>query len=1360
MRRKTLLVAALAAVAGTAAPVLAQPADDWEVTRDPFDRTVIARYKAILARNPHDAGALAKLLELYRRYRTVDLLKSEYQKVLDKTPDDGASLVIMARLARSTNDLAGAAALWEKAAAARPTDGVVAIELGEYYGNTGKSAEAKAAYEKALASANLGKADKARALRALANLALAAGDIDGARALFDTMIAIDPRDVQLRLELGDSLAQAGKRAEAIAVYRDAEKMLGADPARKVEVVSRIGQTLEAKGDDDLAVAEYKRAIALAPKGYYIENELTARIIDIYRRKQQLPELLAAYEKQWSVGSRGFFEWDTLARLYEETGQQDKAVAAYEKAVTRSPYELETQRRLIQLLENVGKDDQALKQLEKVASVAPGEARFQLELAERYWRKDQQPKALATLAKVVERFPGDAGVQSAVADLYTRWGKDNLALAAYERLATLEPDDPGHLVTLGEQYFTRGDKAKALATWKRIAASGKAIGFSKLGEVMSEHGMTADALANFAKAIKLEPQNPAHYRGRAQVYESTKNFADAVTDWQKVLSLVGAKATDRAARRDARRRMVAVLVRWGQREAEFRSQWQVAFKKTPPDPDAGYFLVEYYAKRPQAGEPLATLTKLHQVAPDDQEVTLDLVKAHRQAQAYDTAIALLLELAKQVPSREREVFTQIASIKAEQRKDDEAIEWSQKALAKSPNDPVAYQQMAERFVEMQKLPDAILAYRKSIELDARNWKAYFALGALLIHTDEPAKAAELYRAILNRSTDDDILATAGKSAIELEEMTGSLGELEKVVAPLSFTMAHKPVYRRVLVELFLRYVPQLAARARRGPPEIRAAARAELTRLGQHGMRPLLEALHDEKDVNQQRVAVTVLGNLGNKGAAAPLIHLASEKPPADPDAARRIGTLTQTLDWEVRVDALVAAGRLGDASVLPLVTPLTSHIEVAMREAAIFTAGRTADHRALPLLTTALTDRRESVQALACLGLAQSDDPKTVPVMAGVVGDRKRHDLVRAACAFGLGHRKAAGGISALTTALGDNSGEAQRVSAWALGQLGDARALAPLVRAYFGRADGRRDELAWALGRLSSPGALAAPDGYDFSEYPARGGKLHTASLVADLPGPLTGAITAPPVAVAIAHPDDVIAGLRAALGEHRDVVVVVLADLDARAGGLALGGLLPATPDATTTQALDAIGKGIAADVLAHAKDPDPKVRALVASVGAKIDAAGIDAVLLAGIVDDAPQVRAAAMQATVELRAHHGATPAPLRAALVKALAAPTWEDRRAAATALGGLGPDADAAALTRALADDTGYVREAAALALGRLKAATAVDALLAASKDDMVPVRAAVARALVAIGDPRAQARLRELAADPDPTVAAAARTP
>ena len=80
------------------------------------------------------------------------------------------------------------------------------------------------------------------------------------------------------------------------------------------------------------------------------------------------------------------------------------------------------------------------------------------------------------------------------------------------------------------------------------------------------------------------------------------------------------------------------------------------------------------------------------------------------------------------------------------------------------------------------------------------------------------------------------------------------------------------------------------------------------------------------------------------------------------------------------------------------------------------------------------------------------------------------------------------------------------------------------------------------------------------------------------------------------------------------------------------------------------------------------------------------------------------------------------------------------------------------ALSGALRDPYELVREAAAGALGRLKAKAAVEALLAATTDDAASVRREAASALVAIGDPRARARLAEFAArDPDRRVRAAA---
>src|SRR4051794_25941188 len=131
----------------------AQPAGDWGVKRDPFNQTDIARYKAILRANPHDASALAKLLEMYRRYRTIDPLKDEYGKLLDKHGDDVPTLIVMGRLQHTTGDDARALELFQRAVARKDDDAQAWLVIGELEKAASRPKDARAAYDKALAHA-------------------------------------------------------------------------------------------------------------------------------------------------------------------------------------------------------------------------------------------------------------------------------------------------------------------------------------------------------------------------------------------------------------------------------------------------------------------------------------------------------------------------------------------------------------------------------------------------------------------------------------------------------------------------------------------------------------------------------------------------------------------------------------------------------------------------------------------------------------------------------------------------------------------------------------------------------------------------------------------------------------------------------------------------------------------------------------------------------------------------------------------------------------------------------------------------------------------------------------------------------
>jgi tetratricopeptide (TPR) repeat protein/HEAT repeat protein len=1374
MRAPARFLAAALVAAGlagaTAAPARAQ--DDWDVKRDPFDRQVIARYKRILAKDPGDRDALNKLRNLYKRHRTIALLVSEYEKELARKPADFALLVVLGHLEIGEGRKAEALAYYEKAAAARPDDPALATALGDLYRGAGELDKARAAFDRALAKTGDRKGKK-QLLRALADLALDKNDIASAKKYFQKSIENDPADVQIRLDLADALTRHKLYDEAVASLRTAEDKLKSDPAQRVDVIARIGQTYESAGKDADAIREYRRAMGLVQRGYYLRKELIERIVEIHRRKQDLPALLTRFEGEWKVAGRDHFEWDVLARLYEETGAQEKALDAYKKAVAKAPFELETQRRLIAMYENAGRDADALRQYEAVIKIAPGEPRFQLELAERYWRKGDEKKALAMLKQLEGRFAGDAGVHSALADLYTRWGKEELALKSYERLTSIEPEELSHLVNLGDQYFQRGDKKKALAVWKRILGQKGATGFAKLGEVYAEHDMPNEALEMYGKAIKLKPKETELYKGRARVFERQKRWNEAVTDWEKALSLLPTGKAHRPARRDIRREVVGLLKKAGGSALGSRiDQWEKAFAKKPPDLEAGYYLAEAHLRNVQNKSARAVLEKILAIEPDDLDATETLVKVYRGQREFDKAVALLEKLATASPGREREYYNQIAEIKTDQHKDTEAIEYAQKALAKSPKDPLAYHQLGERYEAMQQYERAITAYEKTIELDPRQYRAYFALARLYRNASRLEKAAALYREVITRATDEDVLDRAGDEAVDLEELTGTLGELERVIAPLAFTMAHKDIYRRKLVQLYERYVPVLVARWHRGDAAVKKAAQVELERLGAHGLKPLLEALSDDKDSSQQRIAVAVLGYLGNRGAAGPLVRLARQSTAAAPQGAplptsprARIGTLVPNEGWELRVEALVGAGRLGDPRTIPDLVELANHSEVAMREAATFALGMTGDKRALAPLLRALDDRRDSVQTLACLGLARLGDRKAAPQLIGVVRDLQRRDETRAACAFALGVAGDARAVPALGEALADGQGELQRLAAWSLGRLGDRRALPALFGAYFAKRDRVRAAIAWALPRVAA-GQTGGDDAVRYLDYPMRSGKLDVRAAVAQL-APQSGDPPLSPMLL-VGRETDLGNAVRAALGRHRDALVRVLEDLDSRDGGVGLGPLTarlaaaPARDRAQVIAVLDKLGSALLPDLEKLASHRDPQVRRRALSVAGKVAAPASRALIERGLTDAELSVREGAMLAAAHYAARGGAKASELVRRVIEKLTSPMWQERVAAARALGEMGAAADRAVLARAAStDEKAFVREAAVVAVGRLGGQGSLDVLLRAADhtQEKVPeVRLAAVQALARSSDPRARGALPGIAAaDPSDEVRRAA---
>src|SRR5262249_33489288 len=293
----------------------------------------------------------------------------------------------------------------------------------------------------------------------------------------------------------------------------------------------------------------------------------------------------------------------------------------------------------------------------------------------------------------------------------------------------------------------------------------------------------------------------------------------------------------------------------------------------------------------------------------------LVNVLKNERKFAEAVALLKELVVAEPANERQYNTEIAELELQLYHDDDAIAYAQKALEKSPNDPQALVRLADIYAKRNDDEKAIASYRRVLDLDPRNFQVRFALAKIYLRDGHHRDAAQLYREVVKRATDDEVVRTAARKAMDLEEYLQTLGDLEQDLSPLAFAATGKSTYRRILVEIYDRSVPALVHRARNGD----AAAEKELQRIGEHGLKPLLEALEDASDLDQLRAAVRVLGYLGNKAAAAPLVKLAASPPVAAGVGGKPDPGQSPAIDIDTRAEAPAAA------RPLPAPAPTAAH---------------------------------------------------------------------------------------------------------------------------------------------------------------------------------------------------------------------------------------------------------------------------------------------------------------------------------------------------------------------------------------------------------------------------------------------------
>lgn len=1301
-----------------------------DAARGPSNDALIARYAAIVMNQPGAQFPLQRLAQLYReRDGNLDQLVKDFETRAAQTgPSQWNALVALGGIYKQDGRTSDAIATYEKAIAQQPGNPAALTALAHLYQEKGQLEQARQRFDQAVAK--LTGADREQTLRTLMQLSLDLAKYDEAKRHHQELVRLAQGSFFVRAELGRELLLRNEHERAVQEYEQVVKAAAGDNRVLAPALRDLGKAYAALGKRPEALKHLRRALNIAGAQAGVRTEIYEIIVDVYRKDEKLGELVAELEKQQA---NDFERLRLLGSLYEETGRMKLALTTYKQALAKNPNDVSTRVKVVQLLQIQGELDAAIKEYEALIRAAPRNPDFVFQLAEALIQQGDRARALAQLKRLEARSHDDEEILAALADFYERVEEGERALALLKRLTEVGSRDPRHVVELGDRYWQQGQKDKARQTWLRIKAlvPDRARALFTLGEVYLEHEMPAEGLEALREAVRLKPKMMRYRKAYALALERTgasagdradrfRQYDEARAIWEKVLQESG---DDPQLAREARQHIVTLWGLAGQLEQRERPL-AVRLNGNPPDLEAGRLLAEVQFRLRQYVRAEKTLREIVKHAPGDTTSLLRLEQVLVQERKLEAAIEVLQRLTRAEPKRAREYYQRMAKYAAELYKDDRAVEYAARAVELSPDDAEGHRKLGEMYRRRQDTDRAIAAFRQAIAKNDRLFAVYFQLAELLLSQGKTDEADQLLRRVVRAAPDEELVAQAARLSMQVNLGRGTLESLEKELLPVALGNPGRPLYRRLLVEVYGAMAFPLVHQAESGTKDQAEQARAALRRIGERAVKPLLDALNDERDA-QQRTAIELLAHIQNKGAGPALFAYA-----------------TGNGDLEIRVRAMLAVGALSDPALLPRLEGILVHDGVIKSDesdpvavAAAWSVARVGNKQAIPLLRKLLESEAPSLRSLGALGLGFLRADAHAKALEAVARSLDAGPVPRAAAAFALGE-------------LGYKQGSET------LAQL--AEAADPLIRA----------QATLALARLGAPSApstiaqnlvstdpklartaVSAALVYTTRRYELRGDPLDTSKGQMQVEKVLEDLM---PTAYSATEEAEALVKLHAPIAEAAVTAAqssperarAVLDLLSTRDGQPAFGALtaridqVAAGPKQAALKVAEAIASDAVTPFVMLAHHPTPDVRATsVRFLAFRPEPAATQAVVDT-LMDRDPSVQRAALEAVAQAKS--SAPAAAVRRLLVDKH---SWAVRAHAARTLGKLDPQGQGKATMDALAesavnDDYALVRQAALSALRQVDPATARRVAEKLAKQDPEPKVRALATSVLTGASP------------------------
>lgn len=449
------------------------------------------RYELMLVRSPQPGSAFDRVVEWYStKGGGLEILQKRWQEAATHDSNKQAYLLIQGLLAERLRTPDAARKLYQEAiGAGDPSPAarlLAALETSE-----GKFPEAAKAYEQALASESLAPVDRMELMRAQALLYQRAFDDDKALSVWREAIKRFPNDPYVLEEAGEAFLAANHYADARDAFTKLQEQSARDPYRKIAASLRLGRTSEMEEKNDEAVRIYEQALGETSEGSWINREVRQRIEDLFRRRDDLPGLLAYYEKRTGAAPQDYQSFADMADVLKDLRRTDESINALRKATQLAPGDGKLRTTLIRQLIDLGRTKEALAEAEELAKPANADAEAIVMLGTLQWheaavskKEEDRLTALKTWRRIAPEDSTDVSRISQLADLFSSHELTDEAVMEWRRVIALEPGaiDSRQQIAAVEIKRGNGEAAQKLLAELVSGNQGTAENFLKLAKI--------------------------------------------------------------------------------------------------------------------------------------------------------------------------------------------------------------------------------------------------------------------------------------------------------------------------------------------------------------------------------------------------------------------------------------------------------------------------------------------------------------------------------------------------------------------------------------------------------------------------------------------------------------------------------------------------------------------------------------------------------------------------------------------------------------------------------------------------------------------------------------------------------------